>query len=158
MFDKQYVFYGKHAKMVKKLTAKLSDEVNKGFFATNYDVYRLAPIIGWVYNRKADVDKSIDDETKIFAEKMRDEKDDLVFNYRTLMLLKHKDQENRMDIAFKMDYKNEERKPYDKEYDQYVLGGVEEIYEHIFGQGETIDDFVMNYYEFVQELNVRLYE
>lgn len=158
MFDKQYVFYGKHAKMVKKLTAKLSDEVNKGFFATNYDVYRLAPIIGWVYNRKADVDKSIDDETKIFAEKMRDEKDDLVFNYRTLMLLKHKDQENRMDIAFKMDYKDEERKPYDKEYDQYVLGGVEEIYEHIFGQGETIDDFVMNYYEFVQELNVRLYE
>lgn len=158
MFDKQYVFYGKHAKMVKRLTAKLSDEINCGFFATNYDVYRLAPVIGWVYNRVADVDKSGKEETKIFAEKMQNERDDLLFNYRTLMLLKHKEETNRMDIAFKMDHKEEERKQYDKEYDQLVLGGVEEIYEHIFGEGDTIDEYVMNYHEFLQELNVRLYE
>ena len=53
MFDKEYVFYGKHAAMVKKLTSKLSDEIGKGFFATNYEVYRVAPMVGWIYKRTA---------------------------------------------------------------------------------------------------------
>ncbi len=154
MFDREYVFYGKHAEMVKKLTAKASDEVGKSFFATNYDVYKLAPIIGWIYKRKAQAERG-EGTTKIFAEKMQSGRDELIFNYRNLMLLMNK--KNAMEIAFKLDEKPEERKYYDDLYNQYVLGGVEELYERIFGNGSTVDEYVMNYYEMIQDLNLRLY-
>lgn len=111
MFDKEYVFYGKHARMVKELNAKLNDEVGRGLFATNYDVYRLAPIVGYIYNKKGTVDKTEDNTTKIFRDKMQDESDDLKFNYRVLMmlLLKNKSNEEKLDITFRLDDKDEER-------------------------------------------------
>lgn len=37
-----------------------------------------------------------------------------------------------MDIAFRMDDKDRERKTYDELYNSYVLGGVEVLYERIF--------------------------
>ena len=49
MFDKEYIFYGKHAMMADKLKAKLDDEVGRGFFGTIYDIYHLAPIVGLIY-------------------------------------------------------------------------------------------------------------
>lgn len=158
MFDKEYVFRGKHARMVKKLVAKLSDDVGGSFFATNLDVYRLAPIVGYIYNRKAEVDKS-DDSTKIFSEKIRDSKDELIFNYRVLMMLlnNEKSDTEKLDIAFRMDDKDSERKEYDTLYNLYVLGGIEEIYERIFNNVEGVDDYIMNLHDFLSDLNVRLY-
>ena len=158
MFDKEYVFRGKHAMMVKKLAAKLSDEVGSGFFATNYDIYRLAPIIGWVYNRKADIDKG-EESTKIFGDKILNEKDEMIFNYRVLMLLENskKTDQEKIDIAFKLDNDDEARKEYDKLYNSYVLGGVEEMYERIFADSDSIDGYIMNLQEFIEDLQVRLY-
>ena len=46
MFDKEYSFRGKHAEYVVKLTAEYDDKHHK-LFNTNYDVYAIAPIIGW---------------------------------------------------------------------------------------------------------------
>ena len=57
MFDKEYSFRGKHAEMVTKLTSEFDNQKNK-FFEHNYDVYMLAPIIGFLYQRKAALDKS----------------------------------------------------------------------------------------------------
>lgn len=158
MFDKEYIFYGKHATMVKKLTSKLSDELGTNIFATNYDVYRVAPIIGWIYNRKGSIDKT-GDITKIFTDKIRDEKDELIFNYRTLMPLvySHMSSEEKLNITFRLDDKDTERKSYDEVYNAYVLGGVEEIYEKIFNNASSTEEYIMNLYEFIMELNVRLY-
>ena len=86
MFDKEYVFYGKHAKMIDRLKANLSDEIGRGFFNTTYDIYQVAPLVGWLYNRRADVDKT-GETTKIFPDKMLKEKRNLIFNYRNLMML-----------------------------------------------------------------------
>lgn len=158
MFDKEYVFHGKHATMVKRLTAKLSDSIGTSLFATNYDVYRIAPVVGWVYNRKSKADKT-GETTKIFADKMMREKDELVFNYRTLMCLActHLDLEEKINITFRLDDKDEERKQYDELYDEYVLGGLEVMHERIFDNAETVEEYLMNLYEFMMELNVRLY-
>lgn len=160
MFDKEYVFYGKHAAMVKKLTSKLSDEIGKGFFATNYEVYRVAPMVGWIYKRTAKADKA-DTNTKIFPETMLSKQQELIFNYRNLMALIYKDKskEAMMEIAFRLDHDDEKRKEYDEIYDSYVLGGVEEIYERIFekNDADSIEEYLMNLHEFLQDLNARLY-
>ena len=160
MFDKEYVFYGKHAFMVDELKGSFSDKVGKGFFSTVYDVYRVAPIIGFIYKRKAERDRSSDKTTKIFYEKLNNEKDDLIFNYRTLMMLLNKDKtdDEKMEIAFKLDNKNDERKEYDELYDSYVLGGVEELHERLIVPGDKSEDtFIMNLFDFINDLNVRLY-
>lgn len=160
MFDKEYVFYGKHAKMIDRLKANLSDEIGRGFFNTTYDINQVAPLVGWLYNRRADVDKT-GETTKIFPDKMLKEKRNLIFNYRNLMMLHfgNRSTEERMNIAFKLDYNDEERKVYDEIYNSYVLGGLEEIYEQIFLKDDatTIDDYLQNMYEFLEELNMRLY-
>lgn len=160
MFDKEYVFYGKHADMVKRMTAKLSDEIGRGFFKTNYEIYQTAPFVGWIYQRRSEVDKGAEN-TKIFPETMLKGRRDLLFNYRNLMALHFggHDTEEMMHIAFGLDYKEEERKEYDEIYNSYVLGGVEEMYEQIFEKNNagSVDEYIQNLYEFLEELNMRLY-
>ncbi len=160
MFDNEYVFYGKHADMVKKMTAKLSDEIGSGFFNTNYDIYQVAPFVGWIYKRRGVVDKS-GETTKIFPDKISKGKRDLVFNYRNLMALHYgnRSTEEMMHIAFRLDYNDEERKEYDELYNSYVLGGVEEMYEQIFEKNgaDSVDEYIQNLYEFLEELDMRLY-
>ena len=90
MFDKEYSFRGKHAEYVVKLTAEYDDKHHK-LFNTNYDVYAIAPIIGFLYQRKAELDKT-GDATKIFPDKLIKEQQNLVFNYRLIMLLDEKNE------------------------------------------------------------------
>ncbi|MBQ4531011.1 MAG: hypothetical protein IJA36_10455 [Lachnospiraceae bacterium] len=160
MFDREYAFYGKHAKMIEKLKANLSDEIGRGFFETTYDIYQVAPFIGWIYRRRSKIDKT-EETTKIFQGKMMTEKNDLVFNYRNMMALHFGDRstEELMNIAFKLDYNDEARKEYDEIYNSYVLGGLEEMYEQIFLKdgASTTDEYIQNLYEFLEELNMRLY-
>lgn len=160
MFDREYYFYGKHADMVKKLTAKWNDEIGAPVFERNLDVYEVAPIIGWIYNRKAEVERDENNKTRVFRDKMLDDRPQLLFNYRNLMLLNGEkmDSEERMDIAFHMDDKDEERKTYDELYNSYVLGGVEVLYERIFGNESKPEEYLMNFYEFLEELEVRIYK
>ena len=162
MFDKEYVFRGKHAVMVKRLTGKLDDSVNRALFKTNYDVYAIAPVLGLLYNERAELDKGTADSdiTKIFRDKLMDEKDQLVFNYRLIMMsvLKgEKSVEERVEIAFKLDDNDEARKPYDELYDSYVRGGVEVLYNKIFNDADTTDDRIKNMYEFFEEVYSRYY-
>ena len=65
MFDKEYMFKGKHAQMVSELQAKLSDQIPRGFFGSNYEVYKIAPIIGYIYQRKSKPDVTSSETKKI---------------------------------------------------------------------------------------------
>lgn len=157
MFDQIYNFKGKHADMVIQLTNPIGSNISAKIFDTNYDLYAVAPLVGYLYNRKAPVDKSSDSNTKIFRDKMMDESENLKYNYRLLMLLcnKNLDSEERTKIAFKLDNNDEERKKYDELYDDYVRGGVEVIYEHIFEDANDVDGYLMNLYEFIDDFNNR---
>ena len=157
MFDQIYTFKGKHADMVIQLTNPIGPKLSGKIFETNYDLYAVAPLIGYLYNRKAPIDKSTDTNTKIFRDKMMDESENLKYNYRLLMLLcnKNKDPEERTRIAFKLDNNDEERKEFDDLYDDYVRGGVEVIYEHIFEDADDVDGYLMNLYEFIDDINNR---
>lgn len=159
MFDKEYVFYGKHAQMVKKLAGKLSPDTGK-IFDTNYDVYALAPIVGYLYGRKSAINKDIEDDTKVFRDKIMSEKENLMFDFRLLMLAYKSDtltEQDKIELAFRSENNDEVRKPYDELFNSYVLGGVEVLYEKIFGDADAVEGYIFNLYNFITEFNEKYY-
>lgn len=146
MFDKEYSFRGKHAEYVVKLTAEYDDKHHK-LFNTNYDVYAVAPIIGFLYQRKAELDKT-GDATKIFPDKLIKEQQNLLFNYRLIMLLDEKhepDFNERINKAFRY-YGQEKAIPDEELYENYVRGGVEVLFEKLIEPARSAEDYLTNLY------------
>lgn len=156
MFDKEYTFRGSHGEKVSKLTADFDNMKNK-LFARNYDVYLTAPIVGFLYGIKADLDKSSDKDTKIFPDILMKNKDDLLFNYRLIMLLdkNHASSiDERVNKAFR--YYGDERAKDDEElFEQYVRGGVDKLYEKLIEDSRNSEDYLRNLYYFMEEIDQR---
>lgn len=168
-FDQNYVFKGKHAKYV--------NELKEHIFNRNLDVLLLAPVLGLVYNRKSSIDKDsefVDLDTKVFAEQMLSEQEKLLFNYRLCMLLNNeKSEEERKDNAFKYYTEldtSDDSNYYDdheieiskkrmeenfNEYNAYILGGVEVLYERLLDDGKATDskDIIKIVTEFISDFN-----
>ncbi len=156
-FNNEYVFKGKHAKYVIELKEVL--------FERNVDVLLLAPILGLAYNRKAYVDNNSNEKTKIFSDVMIKEQNTNLFNFRLCVLTSDIFSENeKKDLAFRY-YTGEDedhKELFDKGinlYNQYVLGGVEILYENMLqgnklynGKPEDIkymNDMIKNIIEFI---------
>ena len=157
MFDKEYAFTGKHASMVSNLT-KPFDNKNNRFFKVNWEVYMLAPIVGFLYGRKAEQDKDNEIKpTKIFPDQLIKNADDLWFNYATIMLLDTKnepDLEKRIEKAFRR-IKNESDEAL---YESYVRGGVELLYEKLMEGVTNPDDYPLRLYDFLEDFDERYYQ
>ena len=154
MFDKEYSFTGKHANMVNDLTKPFDNKNNK-LFKTNWEVYLIAPIIGFLYGKKAESDKNKDiDPTKIFPDQLIKYADDFWFNYATIMLLDTKnepDLEKRIEKAFRR-IKNES----DEElYESYVRGGIEILYDKLMNGVTNPDDYPNRLYDFLEDFDER---
>ena len=159
MFDKQYRFTGSHAKMVNDLTAVIEPEKNTKLFDRNLDVYLNAPLVGFLYKRKGvkNSDNSISSQS-IFADQMFANAERMKYIFRIILIL-DKDYEpeldKRLDKAFRHFGDNAE----DLElYDQYVLGGVEVLYEKLIEGSIRPLDYVMKLYDFIEEFNERFNE
>lgn len=158
LFEKEYAFQGKHAEMVRRLMMKESDGIGRAFFETNYQIYAIAPLIGWIYQQRAQRDKG-GNSTKVFGDKISIHKDELLFNYHTILALYYHSQgiegENLTECVFGGDDKEEENYEI---YNSYVLGGVEILYNKIFEEKDAvdIDGYLMNIYDLVEELAVRM--
>lgn len=154
MFDKEYAFKGKHADMVRDLTKEFDMQKNK-FFPRNYDVYLLAPIVGFLYQRKATIDQTKGIEpTKIWGDMLINNIDDLMFNYRIIMLLDKENQpdpEARIEKAFRGNNTSED----EALYESYVRGGVEVLYEKLMDGVTTSDEYTSRLYDFLEEFDAR---
>ena len=161
MFEEQYKFRGKHADMVNRLkgTFSLSSETgniikNHSIFDNNYQIYELAPIIGFLYNRKATVDKDNANTSNIMAGEMIKYSDSFEFSYKLIMLLDKNNEPNaekRIEKAFRgIDNKDDEAL-----FDNYLLGGVEVLHEKIFDKVNTTEDIINKLYDFLEEFNDR---
>lgn len=158
MFDKEYSFKGKHADYVDKLTTILDTETSLKIFNRNLDVYIFSPLVGLVYGRKASIDNSSDNTTKIFTDQLLKEQLTLNYNYRLVMLVdqnKSLSIEDRLNKAFKYDNAVEKRITGDDLFNSYVLGGVEILYEKIIENANDIDEYLINVYKFMSEFNSR---
>lgn len=156
MFDKEYAFKGTHAYRVNKLTAKFDDK--NSIFKRNLDVYMVAPIVGFLYQRTAEANNDGEQRpTKIFPEQLISNKDDLAFIYRLIMLLDKKHEPNiekRIDKAFR-NYNSERAGEDEKLFDSYVLGGVEILYEKIMENTNSAEAYLGNLYDFMEEIDER---
>ncbi len=157
MFDKQYRFRGRHATEVDRLTGVFDIASNAKLFERNVDVYINAPLVGFLYRRTAELDNSKDPETgktndtNVFDEQVIKYSNELIFNFRLIMLLDSNyepDPEKRLDKAFRYmgeDPKDEER------FDSYVRGGVDVLYEKLIEGSETPDDYINHLYDFIDD-------
>ncbi len=158
MFDKEYSFRGKHAEYVDKLTGIIDSIANIKPFNRNLDVYLFAPLIGIIYGRKSSIDNSTETTTKIFTEQLLREQNALKFNYRLVMLIdqnKSLPTDERLDRAFKFDQNLDKRKNGDMIFNEYVLGGVELLFEKIIENSKDVDEYLKNIYKFVSEFQSR---
>lgn len=156
MFDDEYRFRGKHAEMVTKLKSEFDNQKNK-FFEHNYDVYMLAPIIGFLYQRKAELDRSSDIDTKIFTKQIISQADDFNFNYRLIMLLDkvyEPDLEKRIEKAFRGLNNSDD----EELYESYVRGGIEVLYEKLIEGASKPENYTEKLYDFLEEFDERYNE
>lgn len=159
LFQKDYSFRGSHAEKVNRLTFQFDDNSASKIFNRNIDVYILAPLIGFLYGRKSFLDKSSNDTTKILAGQLYSEELILKYNYKLILLLDEKYEsnfENRINKAFR-NYGNESKETLDDEqlYENYVLGGVDVLYEKLIEKYNNSEDYINNLYDFLEEFHER---
>ena len=155
MFDKQYRFTGSHAEKVNALTAVFDEASKAKLFERNLDVYINAPLLGFLYRRKGVKDSSGEiSPQNIFPEQMINASDKLKYNLRLILLLDEENepvQSNRMDKAFRHFGQDEDLAL----FDQYVLGGVDVLYEKLIEGGGEPSAYVNRLYDFLEEFNDR---
>ena len=163
MFDKEYTFKGSHARKVSALTYNYDETLKSGLhiFETNLDVYLNAPVIGFLYGRKADIDNTRNPDrnevytTKIFGDKMISSQTQLLFNYRLIMLLDkayEPDIQKRITKAFR---KTGENAADIELYESYVRGGIDVLYEKILDGAESNHEIIDRLIEFIQDFQDR---
>lgn len=161
MFDKQYRFKGIHAIRVDQLSG-VFDELSKAkMFNRNVDIYTNAPLIGFLYNRTAELDNTKNPETgevynqNVMGDRVLYSQLELMFNFRLIMLLDANHEPNvkkRIDKAFR--HMGED--PADMElFDSYVRGGIDVLYEKLIENATSPDEYINNLYEFVNEFEER---
>lgn len=155
MFDKEYSFRGKHSEMVSKLTSSFNRD-NAKLFDRVLDAYIMAPLIGFLYSRKGELDKSEGDK-KIFLSQLVKGQTALWFNYRLIVLLDQNhepDMQKRIDKAFRI-YNSERAADDEALFEEYVLGGIEVLYEKLIVPAKKEDDYFENLIYFIEEINER---
>lgn len=140
-FRKEFEFRGKHARMVSELWV-LNDYTHT-YFKRLIDVYILASIVGIRMDRKAEEDYSPIEPRSIFPEQMLKAKEDLDFIMQMMIILDNKNSmsnEACVDKAFRGATTKEEYEYYKNMFENYVRGGVEELYEQLIIRKADIDD------------------
>jgi len=160
MFKKEYVFYGSHADKVQALVSKFSNFSGSTLFRRNVDVLLFAPIVGFLFGKMSEVDKSKNRSTKIFIEQMIREDLRIRFNYQIITLLDKKniiDDDKRIDSTFR-NIEQEEAESELRRYNEYILGGVDILWEKLIEPAKLEQDYLNNLYDFLDAINDRYNE
>ena len=146
----QHHFYGMHAIYAEELTAE-------GCFRRLVDLLAVAPLVGFEYKRSSERDNEGGAEKSMLFKQLQSVDKLLELDYRMIMLLDTEyepDEEQRFYRAFQIS--PEERTKEDLEwFERYVRGGVEVLHESLIGQGNTLDDRLIELYDFVNSFSDR---
>lgn len=162
MFDKQYRFHGRHAFRVDALTNVFDKESKAKLFKRNVDVYANAPLVGFLFGKTADLDGTINPETKqvynqnVMGDRVIYSQEELMFNFRLIMLL-DKDYEPDVNVRIDKAFRHMGEDPADEaRFDSYVRGGIDVLYEKLIeGVSSPDEEYVTRLYDFVDEFNDR---
>lgn len=161
MFDKPYRIRGIHAKKARELVGVFDAESKAQFIKYAKDLYSFAPIVGFLYNQRAELDHTKNPETNeeydysIMAEQVLSVQEDLTFHFCLIMLLDSNyepDEDKRIDKAFRYVGKVAED---EARFDEYVRGGIDILYEKLIEGGGEPEDYVKRLFDFVEDINDR---
>ena len=156
MFEKDIIITGTHASYIKEMM-----EV-AGLFARNLDIYMLPAIMGFLNNRKGQKNNEGGEKSTIQAQQLSNVKEDCELIYRLIILLDGDDidKDERLNRAFRYDSDVEKKKEFDNAmeiYNEYVLGGIEYMYETFVAGCVEVDDYTTKIFEaasdFQDEIN-----
>lgn len=153
MFDTEFRFQGIHAEKARKLSEAYNDDGDK-IIPRTVDLFILAPIIGFLYQKTAPIDKHNDKERKVFAGQLIGNKADIMYVFSTIMLLDAEyepDEQKRVDKAFSGQNSKED----EERFCSYMRGGVDIIYDKIMGNSALPRDYLNLFFDFLDEMNNR---
>ena len=153
IFDHEYFFHGVHAERLIALTSQFGNSSSLKLFQRNVDVFMIAPVIGFIYGKRSTLDNSQPDRTINFAQ-MTYYKNDLIFNYRLVVLLDkdyEPDPQNRLDKAFRF-MGTPQAEADEKRFEEYIRGGIDILYEKLVTPGQNYE---INLISFLEEFNDR---
>lgn len=154
-----YTFYGIYGEIVSKLTSEIDEATHFQLFRRNIDVLFLAPIVGYLYQRKeekkSEESTSSDENKKINFEQLHHNIDILNFNYQLIMLLEGKREnlniDERLNRAFRYADETPEKEQCEKLYESYILGGLLVLKEKLLDDAVTVEDYMNNMYNFLTD-------
>ena len=167
LFRSQVRFYGKHGQYLEALTPgneKAKDtslpEIarNKYLFTTVVDIYAIAPLVGYLYQRKAPRDGG-ESNKNIMEGALASHHDKLVFTYQLLMIL---DKESEPDLnerirrAFSADDVLNQKGM--ELFNEYARGGIEVLYESLAENAASPEDLARNLVDFIDDYNEKFLE
>lgn len=160
-FSGEYSFTGIHADYVKKLTSSI---IAKGkyikeikLFEYNHKIYTEAPMVGFLYKRKADKDigdkGNEDNSIAKISEGQIIRYADRAQEVMKLILLLDKeyepDEQRRIDKAFR--YFCEDENDF-RLFEDYMRGGIEIMYEKIIGESTDPYEIAGNLVTFLDDV------
>jgi len=161
MFDKSYKFHGIHAKKGKELTGVFDGDSKAQFIKFAKDLYAFAPLVGFLYNRRANLDHMKNPETgeeydyNIMTEQVISVQDNLTFHFCLIMLLDsdyEPDEKKRIDKAFR----DVGKLPEDEaRFDEFVRGGIDVLHEKLIEDGGEPEDYIKRLYDFIEDVHER---
>lgn len=164
IFRSQVRFYGKHGQYLEALTPGAESTNNialpeierkKYLFDTVVDIYIIAPIVGYLYQRRAPRDNG-DSNKNVMEGALASHHDKLVFSYELLMIL-DKESEPDLNERIRRAFCANDNLAADgmNVFNDYARGGIEVLYENLVSGAATPEDLLRNLMDFVEEWNTK---
>jgi len=150
LFMDDYFFMGKHEEEVRKLISEVDNKSGAHIFTSGIELFMAAAIIGCSYNRRATKEKG-PQTFRIFQNQFSNHYQRLLFIYKLVMLC---DSDVTLSGIDKVN--NAFRHPEDKRnrdvFEEYMLGGIDVIYDKLFVSTNTsYDNFKDSLCELISE-------
>lgn len=130
MFERDYFFRGKHAIYVEELKERVINKEKGGLFSSFMEIFLVAPLIGYLDNRRSPIDKSQIYEKKIFKTEMDKISEELIFIYK-LITINDKKVEKALSKRIEKAFKDLEKDDFEI-FEEYLRGGIEILYENLY--------------------------
>ncbi|MCQ2772777.1 MAG: hypothetical protein MJ238_05860 [Bacilli bacterium] len=130
MFITQYRFYGDYARMADDLTNKIDLKSGATIFSTNVDLFIVSSIVGVIKGEKGKPQTSGKDSS-IFPDAFRTHWTQLKNAFTFVLLNGNTNTYNKVERLNKA-FRNPETEQNYIEFEEYMLGGLVDIHEHLF--------------------------
>ena len=146
LFLKNYSFYGKHADMVDALTSKIDEASGASIFSTVVELFIMSALVGVKIGSKSKPDGDKTKDKKILAEQFNSHNHEIKIAFKFVTLLGNKEKFDEITRLNKT-FRNPDVDDNYKEFEEYMLGGLEDIYNHLMVASNT------NYADYLTSVN-----